>query len=813
MKADVLLSRSFYLWTVCGLWLMAAVCLTGCPGGTPPPMGCASDAACDDGDACTTDTCNTSTGVCANTAIEDCADVEVTASVTGEAVPGGTVTATAAVDIRDGSSIQTYSWSQSNSVAVTLSGTDTETVSVTLPDLDTYKAELLTVLREPPISEEELPENVPLPEGEFPGGLQDRFHVVGLNPFTLEETGVVSLAVSVTTSSGTYTGSVDIHTELPFNVTTGLRNVPVGVAVLLHGKTQASYDWSLVDSPSGSSATLVDATSQDPYFTPDETGVYTISVTDNIADPASPVTLDIVAGTWEGAISGQDSNGRPLSAGCTICHNDTIAPDKFTEWAQTGHAEIFTDNLNTSTHYGESCFTCHVVGFLSGVDNGGGDEAADYDAFLAAGLLNTPAEDNWTTMLTDFPETARFANVQCEQCHGPHNSPLHANGDLDPERISLSSDVCASCHGEPLRHARFQQWQLSGHANYELAIDESQNGSCARCHTVNGFLAWLPVLLDNDPNTDPLDDVVVTWTPDESHPQTCVACHDPHSVGTTTGVETNAEVRISGDTPPLIAGFQVTGAGRGAICMTCHNSRRGLRNDDVFDTYAETEETTYAPHGSAQTDVLMGQNAYFVDVGTRSAHSLVEDACVNCHMEQTSPPELLSYQLGGTNHTFFARGNICVECHASTIEDATATQTAFQSNVDELQSLVEAALLDLISDQIAAGRTIDLNGEATITDAADVADIAFGEARGRQAITVTFTSGATIGPVALNAVDVLDGGVSVGAIYDVADERLVKAGWNLNLAINDGSRGVHYPSFVRAFVNAASDALRDLTAE
>jgi len=49
----------------------------------------------------------------------------------------------------------------------------------------------------------------------------------------------------------------------------------------------------------------------------------------------------------------------------------------------------------------------------------------------------------------------------------------------------------------------------------------------------------------------------------------------------------------------------------------------------------------------------MGENAYFVDVGIRGSHSLVEDSCVNCHMEKTPPPDLLSYELGGSNHTFY----------------------------------------------------------------------------------------------------------------------------------------------------------------
>ena len=123
---------------------------------------------------------------------------------------------------------------------------------------------------------------------------------------------------------------------------------------------------------------------------------------------------------------------------------------------------------------------------------------------------------------------------------------------------------------------------MSGHADYELAIDEGESGNCSRCHTGNGFLNWLPILLDDDPATDPVESIEVTWTADETHPQTCVTCHDPHAIGTTTGVDTNATVRISGDTPPLIAGFTAVGVGKGAICMTCHNSRRGLRNDSNF---------------------------------------------------------------------------------------------------------------------------------------------------------------------------------------------------------------------------------------
>lgn len=745
----------------------------------------------------------------ANVALVASAPVLVSASVTGDAAPGGNVTVTASVEILDGTTtVQGYSWAQANSVDVQISNGTSQTATVTLPGVAAYKDQLIEVLAEPPVTQEQLPPTVVIPEGEFPGGLQNRFYVVGLNPFALEETGLVTLTVTVTTSSGTYSQDVAVHAELPWKVTTGVHTVPVGIPVLLHGKTQDAYDWSLA-TPGGSSAALTDGSTQNPYFTPDVGGTYTVTVTDNTVDPAADVELTIYAGTWQGVITGQDADGRPLAANCTVCHNDTVAPDMFTPWAQTGHAEIFTDNLNTSTHYGESCFACHTVGFDPGTDNEGIDEVSDYQAFLDAGLLNNPG-DNWTTVLADFPETARMANIQCENCHGPQNgSSAHMAGE---PRISISSDLCGSCHGEPLRHARFQQWQLSGHANYELAIDEGGNGNCARCHSGNGFLKWLPILLDDDPSTDPLDDVEVTWSTDDTHPQTCVACHDPHNIGTTTGEGTNARVRIAGDTPPLIAGFQVFGAGRGAICMTCHNSRRGIRNDANFDDFFGTGEAARAPHGSAQTDVLMGENAFLVEVGIRGSHSLIEDTCVTCHMAATPPPDVLAYEQGGTNHTFFASPDICAECHEELTADG--VQTAYEASSSELKALIENAMLDLIAEQIAAGNRIDVGGQATVTSASDIDGLEFGESHGRQAITVTLDDGTTLDPAALSDVLVLDGGgAELGPLYDFADPRLIKAGWNWNLGANDGSRGVHNPPFVFAFLDAGIDALNELAAE
>lgn len=739
--------------------------------------------------------------------------VVVNVEVSGNQMPGGTVTATATVQINDGSTVQSFSWTQVEGLATPLTGANTATVTATLRGRPGYRAHLVELLQEPPVTAAELPPNVPVPPGEFVAGLQNRFEVVGLVPFTLEEAGLIVLEVEVVTTSGTYHGEAEIHTALPWKTGPGIRNVPINVPVLLNGKVQDGYDWALTEVPAGSGASLAGAGSRNPEFTPDVAGIYTVDVTDQGA--GEPVEIVIYAGTWRGVIVGVEEDGTPIADElCTGCHRPGFAPDVFPEWAGTGHAQAFTENLNGRPFFPNRCYACHAVGYTEGVTNNGADDVADYHAFSESGLAGNPDPGNFAEMIDRFPQSAKRVNIQCENCHGPNSSEpgldTLAHGwmaDVVGEpRVSLAAEVCGQCHGEPLRHGRFQQWQVSAHSNFELAIDEGESGNCSRCHTANGFLTWLPVLL-GDEEGDPLDNIEVSWTAEETFPQTCVTCHDPHDIGTTTGIETDARVRISGNTPELIAGFQVFGAGRGAICMTCHNSRRGLRNDEVFAAeYLGTSESVRAPHGSAQTDVLMGENAYLVNTGIRGSHSLVADTCVMCHMESTPPPDILSYNQSGTNHTFFAAPDICGECHGE-VFNANALQSIVEAVLGDLKQRVENRILAVLEEQIAAGNTLDLNGvELTTTDS--IAGLDFGESRGQQAVTLIFDDDSEVGPVRLSTIDIVrPEPMAPVPFYIVAGEDLLKAGWNYNLVNNDGSRGVHNPSFVLEVLDASRDAV------
>ncbi len=724
----------------------------------------------------------------------EAAAVDVSVAVTGTPAPGATVTAKATITINDGSSLQSITWSQVSGATAVLSNTTTDTVTAALGNRAAYRQALIHALLSPPITDAQLPPNVPVPPGGFVGGLQNRFEVVGINPFALEEGGAVVLDVKVVTSSGTYHAEADIATALPWATTTGIRNVPINVPVVLHGKTQSSYNWVLT-APAGSTATLTDPAMQSPEFTPDVAGAYTVAVTDQAANATE--TLIIFAGTWKGVIVGQDANGRPkVDTACTGCHAPGTAIDMFTPWKNTGHAEIFTDNLNTSTHYSESCLVCHTVGYDPAASNNGFDDQPDFAAFIASGMLHDAQPDNWTNMLAQFPKTARLANIQCENCHGPQNSAAHMTGAGGP-RQNLSSEMCGSCHGEPLRHGRYQQWQLSGHANYTLADEEGMNGTCAKCHTANGFIAWI----DSNFSESSLQ---ITWTADQIHPQTCQACHDPHAIGTTSGSPaSNATVRISGDTPMLPAGFVASGVGRGAVCMTCHNSRRGLRNDDTF----AVSSAAQAPHVGTQADMVMGQNLYFVQTGERGVHSHVTDTCVGCHMGATPPPDLLSYDQGGTNHTFYASKDICSKCHNSIT--AETVQGPVEAKLASLQQAIGQGILAVMQTQIQKGATIDLGGLATVTNVAQVSGIQVLDSHGQQGITVTMADNTVIGPVTMGSVKVVPAAGSAVPLWNVADPSLPKATWNLLVVETDGSTGVHNPSFITSALDVALFAVKN----
>ena len=702
------------------------------------------------------------------------------------ATPGASVTLAVEVTVDDESTVTGYAWEQTSGAPAEISGADSDTLTVTLADAGAYKAELLSLVR-----------------------VEDRSGVQAIVPHSLEAAEEATFKVTVTTSSGTYSDSVSVTAHLPYAINPGIENVPINVPVLLGGKIQEVYDWSLT-APSGSEAVLNDASDRNPSFTPDVVGKYTLT------EATSGTTFDVYAGTWMGVIVGQNDNGDPaVDSACTMCHNGTIAADAITSWSSSGHAEILTQNIdNPNGHWSVRCASCHTVGFNPGADNGGFDEAMAEEGWE----VPHGAVGNWATMLADYPETARMANIQCENCHGPQDSDAHMQGAV---RQDISSELCGSCHGEPLRHGRYQQWEESGHGNLELAIEESTvegrgttAAHCGRCHSGQGFIAWIEQgdltqrIQGADGNATEEELAALGMTNDTVQPVTCTTCHDPHDQGKRSGEPNTATVRIEGSTPMLPAGFKAVGVGRGALCMTCHNTRNGAHNDEVTETADDR-----APHTAAQADMLMGENAYFVATGQRGNHSLLTDTCTTCHMVLTPPPAELSYNLSGTNHAFEASLTVCSECHGAF--DGGTLPVVVEITMEELKAAIEQAIAVEITAQTAEGNTVTLvemgedDADVDITDGSAVTAVELTETHGRIAMDIT------VGDTIIEHVRI----GSDTAVTDAAGEELgslvsspagqliAKAGWNYFLIHGDGSEGIHNPSFVLDVLKASLDAL------
>ncbi len=678
----------------------------------------------------------------------------------------------------------------------------------------------------------------------------DRTTIVPVNGFTSELAQNAEFMVWIFGNDGKIYYDIakvkannnNVSTYAPV-LTSGINNVPAKMPVLLNARGTGPYTWSFTTRPGGSGAALDATNIKNPYFTPDIVGQYVLNVVTTPTGTTVPATdtLTIYAGDWRGAITGVNMNNLTAEGAdygtlvpdstCTGCHNGSTAPDKFATWKSSGHATRFGGGLNEGGHYGPTCFSCHTVGFVSTAKgNGGFRDQANYSAFIAdtAMFASTADSTRYATMSNptgSYYSLFRESGIQCENCHGPQNanttgrtasdfSAAHNNA-TTKTRVSLSSDVCGACHGSPQHHGRFQEWQESetGHASYELAQGEGTNASCAGCHSAQGNLIWIDQLVNKNNPLRGIPSAKITWTADTVQPQTCAVCHDPHNEGMTSGETTDAQPRITGNTPKLPAGFAALGVGKGAQCIICHNTRNGgvgstaadgtttgdsylhEDNDPVFGSVVSTTTANYAaPHSPAQGDVLMGHNAYFMGNSGgnsslyKSPHATIVDTCVDCHMVKTKPPvEYSGYE--NTNHRFKASMEICSECHGIDSGLGPMLQADTQAMLDRTIADIQAAV-------VSQANAIISQGTGTL-----ISSVTLGTSHGSPVANVVYADSTTANGVSLNTLVPLN---------SEPHRNLAKAIWNYNLINNDNSLGVHNPNFIRTVLGTTDAIAREL---
>lgn len=444
-----------------------------------------------------------------------------------------------------------------------------------------------------------------------------------------------------------------------------------------------TFEWAL-EAPDGSSAALLE--DYLGLFLADVAGEYdlTLTATDE-AGNSGTTTWTVTVATYVGAEA------------CAGCHDPKIE-----SWAETGHSDILVRGLDgtLSSHYGGNCIHCHTAGFNNRPEavNGGFDDRASDAGWEFPGVFE---EGGYGVFVTDYPEVAALANIQCEACHGPASA--HLTGDVqNPGPIGSSLDYgnCAQCHAEMTHHVYPMQWELSGHAEansraFWYPIGEGHE-DCTPCHNGAGFIDYT--------NGVPVEE---RRTPYQVI--TCSVCHDPHTFGS----EDSHQMRIAG-TVTLPDGTEVE-AGNSATCMTCHN-QNGSADTSVSAAVGGGHFET--PHYSAASELLNGTGGYTwgETLPTSGMHwKMLENGCISCHMADTpgmddmGTPDDSSDDtpLPGLNsvgeHTFAMTSPVdgtenvaaCVECHSDMTTFAmTASEDydgdgAVETNEEEVEGLIE----------------------------------------------------------------------------------------------------------------------------
>lgn len=485
-------------------------------------------------------------------------------------------------------------------------------------------------------------------------------------------------------------------------LSSGLSTIGLGQAIYIKSDLEGTYAWTIAG-PTGSAAVLSGTTDREVSFKPDSAGAYVVTLDFTDADGTTSDSVTINGATYVGAES------------CNICH-----PTKHAKWLETDHVSLFSIELdNAAGHYGEGCIMCHTTGYDadSAAVNGGFDDVATAEGWT---FPETLQEGNYADLVANYPNTAKLAGIQCENCHGPGSEHLASSMADKAATIAtnLSNDACAICHDEPPRHDKGSEWRNSAHGHHgaDPPADEHYNRSgtrCAGCHTAQGFF---DVNLANVPPEDAysyIDGI------------TCMVCHDPHDA--TNEYQLRA-VRDSSNTDSLGVpqAAYISDGTPGTTCNVCHHLRSG-----------KEKPGEQAPHHSHQSEMLAGTVGYMnpdVTYPETNPHAtLTESGCVSCHMVSPAYNAPKNGFVG--SHTFNMKmladpenehapavdiyhTEVCAECHPGIGEDF--DYNGFQSKVtlmlNELEPRFPLATVGRLAGSVPAHEQAEVDASVITVD-------------------------------------------------------------------------------------------------
>ena len=260
---------------------------------------------------------------------------------------------------------------------------------------------------------------------------------------------------------------------------------------------------------------------------------------------------------------------------CGDCHIDAQ-----TRWEKTAHAKAWS-TLAAAPARQPVCEACHSVN--------------------EQGNLDTNANSGYTAV-----KSARYQDVQCENCHGPGRTHAEGPGDDNIPLASIAATVagnggCGECHSG-VHHPFVEEWSQSGHG--QVIASPASQAACQGCHTGQGALQAFNVRNN-----------YVEKTSATPQPITCAVCHDPHNA------EFKGQLRYSISVPDEEQN----------LCMRCHHKR------GEPDLTAATRGA-HSPEGP----MLLGEAGWWppnmpIEPGTRiqGTHGSAANPrlCAGCHVQ------------------------------------------------------------------------------------------------------------------------------------------------------------------------------------
>ena len=230
--------------------------------------------------------------------------------------------------------------------------------------------------------------------------------------------------------------------------------------------------------------------------------------------------------------------------------------------------------------------------------------------------------------------------------------------------------TCGTCHdNSETVETKIGQWENSFHATSGLQFENRT--TCAPCHTSQGFKEALA--LDSSATAAAIQDPANI---------NCYTCHLIHDTYTTD----DWALRVTEPSPFWLTG-ETADLGAANLCIKCHQERTSYAIPDVTNPsgiYTVTS-TRFGPHYGVQGTSVSGIGFYEVGTGyMNSAHSGIENACINCHMASA-----VGYATGG--HTWKMDDeeegfnyNGCTECH--TAEEAATLREELEIEITDLMT-------------------------------------------------------------------------------------------------------------------------------